>query len=404
MATNTADGYVVNFKVESVEGTAASGGASTGERLRTLASPGLRLVRGQAQSQEVRNDANAGRVRLTGKRVEGSFNMELSQGSFDTWLEALLRSTWVAADPAITCNNGAAFTSFTITNQNTLTLAGTGSFLTEGVKVGDVIQLSDMSTAANNSVRATVSTVAANVVVVHGTPWTNQSADTACTLTIAKKLAQATTPTRRTFTVEQYLEDIDLTSYFVGCRVTSLRLQMAPGGIVTGTFGLVGLDRVTLATGASPYFTSPTEYTTIPLVASDASIIYNGTTVTKITGFDLQFDIATEVPEVIGSVVAPGSYDNRMTVTGTITAITEDFASVTLFDAETEFELHVRLEEPEADPASFVHLFMPCVKITDIDRPLGGNGAITETRAVKLEPKAAATGYDAGIMTISTAA
>lgn len=403
MATQTNDGYLVNYKVETTEGTAATGGAATGERLRTIASPGLNLRRGQIVSQEVRNDANAGKMRLGGKRVEGSFNGELSVGSFDTWLEALLRTTW-AGPTTVTFDGGAALTSLAVTDVDELTFTGTTTPVAAGLRVGDVFRPTNMSTAANNGVNAIVRSIAGSVVTVWGSPFTVQAADSACTLTIAKKLAQAATPTRRTFTIEQHYEDIDQSRLLLGCRIVSMSLTLQPNGIVGLTFGFLGLDRQTLASGASPYFTSPTEYTSIALVATDAFIAFNGGQVVNFTGLTLDFQIATEGEEVIGSVTMPGTYDNRMTATGTITGLVEDLGDDTLYDAETEVELVLQLVEPESEPKSHVTLYLPAVKIGDIDGSLGGNSALIQTRTINLQPRVAATGYDAGVLTLSTAA
>lgn len=403
MATQTGSNYVVNFKVEVTEGTAASGGASTGERLRTLASPGLKLSRAPIQSAEKRNDANKSMMRLGGKSVAGSHNIELSVGSFDTLLEALGRSTWVPA-ATTTFNNGAALTSITVDSSSQLTFAGTTAPAAFGLRVGDVFRLASMSTAANNDVNCRVKTIAGSVVTLYGTPLTSQAADTACTLTIQKKLAQATTPTRRTFTVEQYLEDADVSEQFVGCRVVSLSLQFQPNSMVTATIGWVGLNRTALATGSSPYFTSPTEYTSINLVADDASITYNGSLVTTLTGWTVNFAIDASGQPVIGSLVAPGTYDNDLTVSGSCAGTISDFSDLTLFDAETEFEMSILLVEPDAAaPVNFLHFFFGRVKITDIDAPLGGDAALIQTRTLAFGPKVAATGYDAGVFTICTA-
>ena len=176
MALQTGTGYVVNFKVEVTEGTAATGGGSTGERLRTLPSPGLKLARAAIQSAEKRNDANKSMVRLGGKSVAGSYNVELNVDSFSTVVEALLRSTWVAA-ATTTFNNGAALTSITVDSSSQLTFAGTTVPTAFGLCVGDVFRLGGMSTAANNDVNCRVKTIAGSVVTVYGTPLTAQTAD-----------------------------------------------------------------------------------------------------------------------------------------------------------------------------------------------------------------------------------
>lgn len=402
MPTQTQDGYLVNFKVESTEGTAATGGASTGERLRTVASPGLNLRRTQIRSAEVRDDANEAPMRLGSKRVEGSYNFELSVGSFDTLIEAFFRSTWTAP-VTVTFDGGAALTSIQVTDTDELTFVGTSTPHNFGLRVGDVFRLTNMSTSANNSKNAIVKSINGSVVQVYNAPFTVQGADSACTLTIAKKLKQATTPTRRTFTFEQYFEDIDLTEQFLGVRPISLNLNLAPNGIITATMGFIGLDRVPLASGASPYFTSPTEYTSVALVATDAFLAYNGAQVTNFTAMDLSFTIAAEGNEVIGSVVMPGTFDNRMSATGTIAGLMTDFSNLTLYDAETEFDAVIHAVEPESEPKSHFTLYLPAVKIGDIDKSLGGNAGLVETKSINLQPRAAATGFDAGVITISTA-
>lgn len=404
MATQVGSEFYVNFKAEVTEGTAASGGSSTGERLRVLDSPGLTLSRGLIRSNERRADANLAKPRLGSKSVGGSFNTELSVGSFNTWLASLMRSTWVNDDAAITCDGGGTFTSFSITNQNEINLIGSGSFLTEGVKVGDVIRLSNMSTAANNTVNGRVKTVTASTITVYGTPYTNQSADTACTLTIKKKLAQGATPTNGTFTVEQHLRTIDQSKLFKGCRVVSLNLQMQPNGVVSATWGLVGMDREVLATVSSPYFTSPTEYTSIALVADDAALTYNGAQVATLTSFNITLQIATALQPVLGSTVAAGSYANLFEVTGDATAVFSDLSDDTLYDNETEFEMSAMLVEPETAPADFLHFFFGAVKLVGLSEALGGDTAMIQNRTLAITPRVAATGYDAGIGTISTSA
>jgi hypothetical protein len=209
---------------------------------------------------------------------------------------------------------------------------------------------------------------------------------------------------RRTFTVEQYLEDADVSEQFVGCRVVSMSFAFQPNSMVTATFGFVGLNRTPLATGASPYFTSPTEYTSINLVADDASISYNGSLVTTLTGWTVKFTIDAAGQPVLGSLVAPGTYDNDLMVEGSCSGTITDFSDLTLFDAETTFEMRIMLVEPDAAaPVNFMHLFFPQVKIMDISGELGGDAAYVQTRTLEFQPKVAATGYDAGVCTISIA-
>lgn len=312
-----------------------------------------------------------------------------------------MRSTWSAA-AVRTYDNSAGLTSLEVTATNEITQVGTTSFI-GAIFVGDIIRLANMSTAANNNINLHVTeVVSATVIRVAGTPLTVQAADIACTLTRQKKIITASPYTRRSFTIEEYWQDIDLSEVFVGCRVVSLQIRLQPNGMAQATFGFQGMDRELLAAGASPYFTSPTEYASIALVADDSTIRYRGAAMAQLTGLELNFQITAGGQPVIGSLVSPDIYDNDMAVSGQATRVVDDHDDHTAFDAETEFELAFTLVEPEAEPKSFLHFFFPRVKIAGATSSLGSDGPRIDTHPLMIGPKVAATGYDATICSILT--
>jgi hypothetical protein len=173
--------------------------------------------------------------------------------------------------------------------------------------------------------------------------------------------------------------------------------------MATAQYTFLGMDRTQLTTGTSPWFTSPTLTTDLGLVADDATIRFNGAVVSTFTGFDLDFSIAAAGQPVIGSFVSPDIFDNDLTVTGSITGLRSDFSNLTLYDAETEFEIGILLEELETAPKDCISIFLPRVKISGLSAPVGGgDGAKIETLQLMIGPKVSATGYDAGICTIQT--
>jgi hypothetical protein len=140
-------------------------------------------------------------------------------------------------------------------------------------------------------------------------------------------------------------------------------------------------------------------------VADDSSILKSGTAVSIFTGFDLRFDIAAKGEPVIGSFVTPDIFDNDLSVSGTITGLRSDFANLTLFDAETEFEIMILLQEPATAPKPCIGLYLPRVKIAGLSAPAGGgDGAKIETLTLMVGPKVAATGYDGSVATFSSSA
>jgi hypothetical protein len=404
MAGNSGVNVSVRYKVESVYGTPVTGAGS--EELRIQPGQGLSMPRTLIEDPAVRSDGQREQARLGYKTVTGTFPSTLSVGTFDTWLAALFRNTFTATAVKFTCDGGAAHTSLAVTTQNTLTLAGTDNFITtHGVRVGDVIRLG-ASVAGSDNVNAVVLTVAANVITVIGTPWTNFTADSNATFTLMKKVTNGATLTRSSYTVEQYYTDLDESEQFAGCRVSSLRIRFSPNEVVTVEFGLVGQQEAILGTAAAPALTAPTQYTSLGLVAVDSSISIAGTQIATLTGGELFFDLGVNGVPVVGSTVTPDVWEGPMKVTGQITAVRTALTGSHLarYIAETDnVELSLLFVEPGATvPINFVHVFLPRIKYLGDVGSLGNDGPIIETIPIYGAAKSTTTGYDAATASIST--
>lgn len=393
----TAANILVAVRREATTGVAAT---QTGAvRIRITDSPGLQLTRAQVQSEEKRADGLQSLGRLGFKGVDGSYNVELSAGgATDLLLEALMRSTWATL-------TNIAFTDLTTVALGTNEVVATAGdwVATEGLRVGDIFTIANSPTAGNNDLNTPITAITSLTISVPSATFTIQAATATGTLTRRRKVVTATTPTRYTHTVEQYDQDIDLSETFLGCRVVGVSLSFKPGEMATAVFTFLGMDRTALATGTSPYFTSPALTTTLGLLADDSSIRYNGAAVTSFTGLDLNFEVTAQGEPVIGSLVTPDIFDNDMSVSGTITGTRADFANLTLYDAETEFEVSILLEEPSGTPAECLAIYLPVVKIAALSAPVGGgDGAKIETLELMVGPKTAATGFDGTIAVMSS--
>lgn len=394
----------VRYKVESVFGTPVTGAGSEEFRIQS-GTGGLSMGMALIEDPEVRADGQRSMARLGSKSVTGSYPGTLSVGTYNTLLAALFRTTWTADVTAITCDAGATYTSLATSANNTLTLVGTGSFLTQGVRVGDVIRLSAMGAGVDN-VNAVVATVSANSLTVLGTPWSNIGADTNAVLTIKKKLANSSTLTRSSYTFEEVLDDLDESEQFAGVRVSSLKLTWQPNSVVKMEFGMVGQTMAILGNASSPGLTSPTQYTSVGLIAVDASICLAGASIATITGGEITFDLSAKGIDVVGSTTTPDIYEGAMDVKGQITAVRTALTGSHLarFIAETDnVELSLLFVEPDAAaPIDFVHVFVPRIKYTGNTKTLGDDGPIIETIPFIARAKATTTGYDAATATLST--
>ncbi len=393
----TGKNLYVNYKAEATFNTAP--GTGSGYRFRLNPSPGLAPQRAIILPGEVRADLQTPMARLGSGFVQGSYNSDLSVASFDPLWEALARSTYVAAI-SIT---QATMTSITTTTSTIV--AAAGSWITQGVRAGDVVRLTGHATTANNSKNFRVKTVTASTITVYGTPLVLDAvADTSFTLTVLKKVMPGTTPTRRSFYLEEYNQDSDVSEVFGGCRLSSLRIQGGPDQMATGEWGFTGASITPLASGSSPYYISPTQSTSIGLTLADASIALGGSDVVNLTGFELNFDLGTSTQAVIGSNVPPDVFDGQLQISGSISAMRDDLTMLTNYANETELELHVLMVEPEAEPKDCIAIYLPRVKLTSYSKNLGGDGALIQTLPFVAGLRDAATGYDSTMFTLSTSA
>ncbi len=388
MSIQTAANTLVAISRESITGTAATATGAT--ELRILDSPGLELKRADIVSAEKRDDGYESMGRNGGKTVDGSYNAELTAGgATDIIVEAVGRSTWSAAVPT----TFVSMTTVTVAS-NTLT-AGGGVWDTQSIRTGDIITLSGTSQSLNNNLRTPVVSVTTLVITVPTGSYTAVSSATTGTVTRLKKLVAATTPTRYTHTLEQNDQDADCSEVFVGCRVVSVKLSGKPNSFVQMTYTFMGMDRQQKTTSAAPYFTTPTLTTNTGMIADDCTIRWNGSNITTFTSFDLEFQITAAGQPVIGSFVSPDIFDNTCKITGQIMGLRSDFSNLVLFDAETEVELLILMQELATAPKPCLSIFLPRVNIKSLSAPAGGgNGAKIETLGLRVGPKVATTGYD----------
>lgn len=400
--SQTGKNVVVAYKVEATLNTAP--GATGAKVLRLTASPGLSLRKEPIRSNEIRPDQLTQIARHGSRMVDGSYSGELSEGSFDEIFQAIVRSTATALVAVTQATASLASITFgTNTVLATSTSAANG-FLDAGFKVGDIFTVTGTS-GPNEDLNAKVLAVATHTLTCQASAFTAEAtAITSFSLDIGKKLINGTTPTKRSFYIDQYNQDIDLSTVFGGCRWTSFSITGSPNGMAEISLGVMGMSATALATGTSPYFTSPTQYTSRPLVFADAVITFGGTSLAVATAFNLTYELTAQTLPVIGSDITPNVFDNEARLSGSITVLREDLARLSNFIDEDELELHILLQEPGTDPRAYISFFIPLLKLMGNDAPLGSDGAMVETLPWEAGVKTAATGYDAGMISIVTSA
>jgi hypothetical protein len=387
----TQSNVICAYKVQSALGTQASGAGGT--VLRMAGGTGAQLTKAATESNEVRRDGMRQRGRHGTQKTTGQWNHEASLGSAEPLLEAIMLDTWSTADLAITeasvLGGSAAATSITTTTSTIV--AAAGSWILQGLRVGDIIRLTNHSTPANNSRNLRITALTALTITVAETLTLNATPDTSFTVTRSgKKLIQysASTLVKRYFTIDEYDIDIDQSTVLTDFVWGSIKFSMAPNGLLMADPGGVGTGQISaLATAASPLLTTPTESTATPYSVVDATIRVNGVDVVELTSFDLSLDITPAAPDVFGSggiKYAPDVFTGQMAITMNLTALRKNLTYLQDFIAETVYSLHVLAVENESEPKDFLSIYVPNFTMGGNTRssPNKAGGPLTETISI----------------------
>lgn len=369
MAYQSGRNIRVAFKEEPAFGVLPG---DTGAQVFRINSGGLNLAKEPINSNELRADGMSTRGRHGSRSVTGSYVADLSVGTFDDLIEAVFRGTFSAALEL----DETDFTSIT-TTANTIVFAS-GSPVTLGLRIGDIIRLTGHATAGNNNRNLRITAMDATTITVAETLIVDAVPDTAVSISRPKTLIQGVTP--RSFAIEENEVDIDGTEIFTGCRVGSMQLQLQPNGMTMLTFGIVGQDMDALEGAEAPYFTDPTKTTSIGLTAVEAKIMLGGIDVLDVTAIDMTLQLNASGVPVVGSVLTPEVFTNSAQITLSVTALKKDIARVQQYLDEDELSLHLVFEENETGAADFCSFYLPNITLASATKSeLGQDNGRTVT-------------------------
>jgi hypothetical protein len=321
----------------------------------------LDLTKDTYQSNEIRQDYQVADFRHGVHKVAGNINGEFSLGTYADLLAACLRYDWQA---------GATFTSGVgtevTTTANTIVRAS-GSWITSGFKVGDVVRMAGSSTTANNGKNLRILSLTATTITVPSASLTlNATPEAAVTVAVrGKKLwVPSTGHLDRSFTFEHYYSDIDETEVFTGCKVNTTQIGLPATGMMTYQAGIMGKDMVPYSGASAPYFTSVAPDTTTGILAAvNGSLRIAGTDIAVITGLQLNIDGGYTSEPVVGSNTVPSLVPGRVKVSGQFTAQFDTPVLRSAFVDETEISLYSFIEAAGADPKDFLGIGLERIKL-----------------------------------------
>lgn len=375
----------VAYKVETTFGTAP--GQSGGQLLRRIQST-IDLSKETYASNEKRTDFQIADFRHGVRRVQGQIQGELSPKTYSDLFGIALKRDFAA----VTALSGLSLTiagtgpTYTVTR-------GAGSWLTDGLKVGDVIRLTTGTlNAANLNKNLLVvdvqSATVCTVIPLNGVALVAEGPVTGCGVSWPGKKTFIPTSghTDKSFAIEHWYPDLpNQSELFLGCKIGKVSMSLPPTGIATVSFDVMGQDladtqakRGGVAT-SSQYFTSPTAVTTTGVLAAVNGLLrVGGSTVATVTGLTVEIAPAYTGDPVVGANTIPQLFPGKVSVSGQFTAY---FDSVTLRDAfvnETEIDLIAAFTTDNSATADFITVALPRIKVGSANKD-DGDGGIVQT-------------------------
>lgn len=366
---------ILTYKKQTGLGSAASG--TGGQKLRretsSFSAPADTYTNNEIVSHQQSTGVTHGVV-----KPAGQINGILSPGTYAALVGSLLRKDLVAVS-AIT---GLSLTIATSGSNYTITRAS-GSFITDGLKVGNVVRITagtfTAGTKDKNLLIVSMTGTVLTVKVVNGTALTAEGPISSATITAPgkKSYVPATGHTTDYYTFEEYYSDLTKSETFTDCQIAQASFDLPATGNATIQLDAPGRQRTL---GSSQVLTSPAaETTTDPLAAVNGVVMVDGAPVANVTAAQITVNgNTTHSDAVVGSNIVDDLQRGRVSVSGQFSAKFDGTTLQTIYDNRTTTSLILVITEDGSADANFIVLVIPTLKLTN-DSANDGETAIVRT-------------------------
>lgn len=350
----------VSFIRESTWGTPAGPGGAKQLR-RTKAD--FNLKKDTYGSNELRTDYMIADNRHGVRSAEGSLSGELSPGTYADFISAVLARDFTAglASGAISVTIAVAGTNYTLTRS-------TGSYITDGFKVGTVVRMTgaglNAANVGNNCLIISMTALALTVKVLSATALVAEGPIATVTVTTVGKVTYVpkTGHTDVSYTVEQWYKDIAQSEVYTGVKAGSVNTKIPATGIITSDFSFMGKDLY--QTGTSQYFTSPTAAgTTGVLTSVQGAVVIDGLEGACITDASINITRKQTPAQCLGSNSNSDIFVGNIEVSGSLSMYFSDASIRDKFKNETPVSLVIAATTGTSKTDDFITFVLPKVKL-----------------------------------------
>ena len=392
------------YKKQTALGTPAIGAG--GQLLRRETATFEKTKAGIASNEIVPSQQYTGDSYGVGQ-TQGQLMGLMSAGSYAPLLTSLLRGSLTAgvAVAGASLTIAGAGPTFTITR-------AAGSYLTDGVKIGDVVQLSVgafTGTAANlNLVVVALTATVATVIVPNGSLLTAQGPIATSTMTVINKkvVVPSTGQANDYYTFEEWFADITRSRIYTDTQVASVDVKIPANGNASVQFSFLGLAR---AINTAQQLTAPSLASTSTIIsAENAAIVVAGAQTIVGTSIDIKIDGQLKSGDpVIGSKQISDIIKGDIKVMGSFSHLKTDETLTTLFENETPLSIIAVLFADTTPTSAFVSFVIPLAKlfkdsvddgkkqivstlnfVAQYNGALGGAGSATDTGIITYQDSA----------------
>jgi hypothetical protein len=328
------------------------------------------LTKDAFESNTIRTDQQRQNATHGTRSVTKTLDQEFQVGGHTALLEGALRSTFAT---------GATTGSLTTIGLNATTRTisrSSGSFITDGFKVGDIVRATGFVATANNNVNFRIVTVSALAMTFANDAWlgilvTEVAGATVTVAAAGKKLSVPLTDhTNDYFTIEEWNEDIAQSESDLDCKVSSVAIAIPANGNATINFGFLGRNATY---DTVQYFSSPTAAPNGDILAGTTGLLsYNGVDSVVLTNVTIDLDAGAEIKAVVGSNISPDVFTSAVVVSGSMSALYEDATILNDFDDEAEAPLFIYLFADSSANSDFVIIKLPNIKINSAEKASDG--------------------------------